>query len=497
MDFMYNNAWLSYFKRNKKTSLVCGNYEVELGKYNSWGYEHEVINIKHIPSENVVMSNNELLYTSVMNDEFAFALQVGSSGDGELFLDFLFNWYHYNPVFKNGRIKDGFISAVREQSVGALVINMWITRLINENKVTEEYFQHSYNLPVLKKIKNLETNQWFYFLQATNSFLDGQAFMIPRRFDLSKMGYRNIDTKWWSNNARGIHEGVEFPLTYINEMFVACSECGTTHRRNALFNGVCGNCLGYDPSNAVIRNYSDRATTYFQFKVGKYRKVFKNPPMLGIELEYESSDRDVAVIKTAMLLSKHAIFKRDGSVHTGFEIVTAPATLDIHREEMQKFFAKFPDELEPKNSCGMHVHISRNAFNKLAEGKLIEFMNREDNKEFIKKIAGRWSDQYANNDVSRTITYAWNNGSTGGARYNALNLNNRDTLEFRIFASTKDWDEFIMRLEFCEAVSAYCMPCQSKAPTLKEVTSHKHFIPWVHENRKEYPSLFNFVKGIA
>ena len=76
------------------------------------------------------------------------------------------------------------------------------------------------------------------------------------------------------------------------------------------------------------------------------------------------------------------------------------------------------------------------------------------------------------------------------------NLKNKATVEFRIFASTRDYDEFIMRLEFCEAVTHYCSPCQSKATTLKDVSKWEWFAKYVHDNHKAWPLLSTFIKGL-
>jgi hypothetical protein len=118
---------------------------------------------------------------------------------------------------------------------------------------------------------------------------------------------------------------------------------------------------------------------------------------------------------------------------------------------------------------------------------LIEFMNREDNKEFLTKIAGRWSSQYANNDPSRKVGYILRGGG-GGQRYNALNTNNKDTLEFRIFKGCENWQEFIPKLQFVVALAEYCKPAVANAP-IKEATHHKEFVKWLESRRREYPEL--------
>jgi hypothetical protein len=187
--------------------------------------------------------------------------------------------------------------------------------------------------------------------------------------------------------------------------------------------------------------------------------------------------------------------KNDGSIKNGFEIVTCPATLDIHLEEFKKFYSSYGSlGLFPDKNTGMHVHVSRKPLNVFTIGKMTEFLNRMDNKAFIAHIAGRIDNQYAR-ITGRSVTFPFINGQQG-ERYNALNLSNRDTIEFRIFSTPKNWEEFSARLEFCQALTDYCQPAQVNMP-LKQLTGHRSFMHWVLNNRKSYPELSNCLKGFA
>lgn len=185
--------------------------------------------------------------------------------------------------------------------------------------------------------------------------------------------------------------------------------------------------------------------------------------------------------------------KSDGSIHNGFEIVSCPATLDIHLEEFKKFFDSYKHlDIFPDTNTGMHVHVSRDPLNYFTIGKMTEFLNRPDNKKFLLHIAGRIDNNYARM-TGRTVTFPLIYGF-GGERYNALNLCNKDTVEFRIFSTPKNWEEFSSRLEFCQALTDYCKPAQSSVP-LKELTGYNNFMAWVLKNRKSYPELSNSLKG--
>ena len=158
---------------------------------------------------------------------------------------------------------------------------------------------------------------------------------------------------------------------------------------------------------------------------------------------------------------------------------------------MKPFFDKFPTNLSGSQQCGMHIHISRNALNYLTQGKLVEFMNRSDNKLFIEKMAGRENNSYCRQENSRTISFPFTNEH--GQRYNTLNINNEHTLEFRIFATPESWDDFIPRLEFVDALTAYCSPCQSGALSLKDSTHYKSFEDYIRKNKHSWKNLFNLI----
>ena len=292
-------------------------------------------------------------------------------------------------------------------------------------------------------------------------------------------------------------------------IFLRDDECfiqGRVYKRDEVTMCECPVCLNEVPDLSIIdgacfkcnenlykiHSYSTKVPELLKFKA---KNVKPSTVYLGIELEYESSDRDVSKIKVGKALQGHAIMKADGSIKNGFEIVTCPATLDIHLEEFKKFYSSYGSlGLFPDKNTGMHVHVSRKPLNVFTIGKMTEFLNRMDNKAFIAHIAGRIDNQYAR-ITGRSVTFPFINGQQG-ERYNALNLSNRDTIEFRIFSTPKNWEEFSARLEFCQALTDYCQPAQVNMP-LKQLTGHRSFMHWVLNNRKSYPELSNCLKGFA
>jgi hypothetical protein len=224
----------------------------------------------------------------------------------------------------------------------------------------------------------------------------------------------------------------------------------------------------------------------------KATRVRPNTVYLGCELEYETNNRNRAQLGVGKLMHGHALMKSDGSIRNGFEIVTCPATLDIHLQVFKSFFDNLPPDLKIEKNVGMHVHISRKPLSHLTLGKLTEFLNRQDNKQFIAHIAGRIDNNYARMDNGRNVTYPWRN-KHGGDRYNALNLNNQNTVEVRLFATPMNYKEFASRLQFVQALVDYCMPAQSNE-SLKKQTHYEAFMHWLSSRKRMFPELSYHLK---
>jgi hypothetical protein len=113
---------------------------------------------------------------------------------------------------------------------------------------------------------------------------------------------------------------------------------------------------------------------------------------------YVSDDLNDTANTVSDLLEGYAILKEDGSISTmpGFEIVTAPCSLSIHREKITEFFSNNPDiDTDDDINIGLHIHISRKPISQLSIGKLLVFINDPDNQDGIIAIAGRSSNNWA------------------------------------------------------------------------------------------------------
>ena len=277
-----------------------------------------------------------------------------------------------------------------------------------------------------------------------------------------------------------------------------CSRCQTIGPKGfitrTINNGtrcMCDNCYNtYGP----ITEYNSKPNLIFCGKGDHY---------YGVELEVEMANRDRANKKGAkaeevlqILGTDFAITKEDGSVPYGFEICTVPASLDEHRIHWQKFFEKLPEGLVSWNAyagkCGLHVHCSKKPLSLLTIAKMVVFVNSEPNQKFVETIAGRTSNRYFKIQKKdyKVVKPMMERRLGHDDRYEAINLVNKDTIEFRIFKGTLKAPSFFKALEFCDALIHFCLMGTN---SISYCRSLDNFIDYVGLRAKDYPHLYAFI----
>ncbi len=182
--------------------------------------------------------------------------------------------------------------------------------------------------------------------------------------------------------------------------------------------------------------------------------------------------------------------KNDGSIGDGIEFVSHPFTLPWLLENKAKAKAIF-DSLQPhmqeQGCCGIHIHTSKAGYGvlpssvpngeKLSPQRLLTrgLMRVQrfiyGNPKLTVHFAGRESHDYAslevegigfNGDVDARATrvsemklLAENIDVEKDCRYSAMNMTEK-TVEFRIFKSTVDFDEYLRNILFLDSVINYC-----------------------------------------
>ena len=411
-------------------------------------------------------------------------------------------YYIANPMDfhnKNGTLKKGFWGALKRRLRSNALRPNITTQVMLDKAVNigiqAEAMSPDITLEDLFAVKDIPAWSYYKDFLTEDYYVDGTQKRvrlgstewqhIHKNTDPIDYGYRFNDRyDIWLKPTQFFHDGEVYNRDEVD--IETCTNCGNESVTELMIDKVCHHCLD---ATYKLHNYSTRVENMLKFKATRVRP---NTVYLGCELEYETNNRNRAQLGVGKLMHGHALMKTDGSIRNGFEIVTCPATLDIHLDIFKKFYDNIPPDLKVANNVGMHVHISRKPLSQLTIGKLIEFLNRLDNKQFIHHIAGRIDNSYAKMNSDRTITFLRKNRH-GGDRYNALNLNNEKTIEVRLFATPMNYKEFASRLQFVQALVDYCSPAQSNE-SLKKQTHYQSFMHWLSSRRRMFPELSYHLK---
>lgn len=250
-----------------------------------------------------------------------------------------------------------------------------------------------------------------------------------------------------------------------------------------------------EPSRAALLGGYHSSKNYFRKQHDDWTKI--NKRFFGVELEVELADQyadnDVRLEKVETLnnvvnagqLGKKVFFERDGSLNNGFEIITQPMSLPAHKElwsflDDKSVVRGLLSHKAPNGTCGLHVHLNRDGLSTLQIAKMVAFVNNPANRQFMLALARRDRPGYAKykdwkGKVGKSATYS-------EERYDAVNLTNSRTIEFRIFKGTLKREALIAALEFVNALAAYTAMCGECS--VSDV-SHDAFM---HFTQKRMPS---------
>jgi len=224
---------------------------------------------------------------------------------------------------------------------------------------------------------------------------------------------------------------------------------------------------GYHSSKGNFTPISSAWTKANSFYISKIVDINNPPPRLeryfGVELEVEVKHGDrvgrAEAINNAVnggKVGKFCFFENDGSLTNGFEIITQPMGLDTHTSFWQ--WVNNPDLSRGllshnTSSCGLHVHVTRTGLSRLQLSKMVAFVNHPDNQALLEAIARRYGSNYARFYSEKRIGNALRSADN---RYEALNLEARKTVEFRIFKGSLKYESIMSAVEFTNALVNFC-----------------------------------------
>jgi hypothetical protein len=273
-----------------------------------------------------------------------------------------------------------------------------------------------------------------------------------------------------------------------------------------------------DGHGRVIHDYSYRPDAIFHSTDNNERLFF------GLEIEVEASHRlrEASIYAQQLEALDLAYLKHDGSLNNGFEIVTHPMSHGFFKNEAQELWDTLEQLRTNSNyrvkswdtkTCGLHIHISRTGFNGGAH--MHRFLNLVySNPDFYSTLAGRTSDQWAKfTDIyqrdyvrdangeriyhddgrgyeiisKRTFMHKLNTDRNSD-RYSAVNTNNRETLEMRIFRGSVNGDTIKAQIDLAHASVEY-----TRTLTVQDVRngalSADLFMWYIFQHEDLYPEL--------
>ena len=266
----------------------------------------------------------------------------------------------------------------------------------------------------------------------------------------------------------------------------------------------CHSCMSaHDNANGVIHNYSYKPApkflTHYASNGIVYQSTNINDLTFGVELEVDKGnygERCDAVSEISEC-TDDVYMKSDGSLDSGFEIVTHPATLQYHMNDFKwrqicQIAKDHGFKSHDARTCGLHVHVGRYQLGDystprrttIANILLIVYRHYDTLVKFARRTRDQlhWavrpqivepSDGDTEEEARDKAMCADNRN-----RYQAVNLNNDGTIEFRIFNGTLKRDTIIATIQM---VSNICLFAKTHTTSeclkakWEDITTYTHY----------------------
>ncbi len=311
--------------------------------------------------------------------------------------------------------------------------------------------------------------------------------------------------------------------------YVSCDSCdyylhhGDSYNRGD--NYYCESC--YDETRTAIQSYSYTPDLHFyDYRASKIVSLSYNErkkskvPFYGVELEVEvegGSKTEYAEHITTYggYQEKYFYCKEDGSLSDGFEICFMPMTFNAMKnlnlyEAIFKYRGSNKLQSYNTSSCGIHIHINREAFTDHHLFKFISFIHEF--KSFVYLISQRKKVSELNNyakfnnsfkdrakksmvasikdkksRMSSDSTIDKHSTTRYGDKYVPVNLQHTNTIEVRIFKGNLLEDSFRKNVEFVD--SLYYFTKNNPIYSLKI----GNYISHCRNEKKIYPNLIGYL----
>lgn len=280
------------------------------------------------------------------------------------------------------------------------------------------------------------------------------------------------------------------------ENAVTCDICGSiVHRNESITDDtgrvLCENCAYMALNNInCVQGWDYRPQRFFTHSTLS-ESGLRTPLYMGVEVEMDipvKVVRNMGSAKRFEATARHShklyemnqpvYFKHDGSLNCGFEIVSHPCTLAYHTSEVEwkKMFRasiKAGFRAHKTTTCGLHVHVNRTFFgssgihqdlniakiillvSKFWDSHIVNFSRRDYSA--LERYAKKPDMRYEPGDNDDSVVRKLQGKYTGNHddRYYAVNIQNNDTVEFRMFKGTLNHATFLASLQWVKVLCEY------------------------------------------
>lgn len=321
-----------------------------------------------------------------------------------------------------------------------------------------DWFYNRLNTDQYRSVRRLVNQKRLYGI-STND-----AIYIPECNAYKLVGYKKVNTNGNAEetlNERSLDRLIELVR---NSSYNNLARCSDLILRNTMMN----NCNKkyyiheYNYTPEYIKHFMDHENKRTTLLLGAEIEVGGNKP------EVDSNNKQSVVKKCIQIMNGSESDKEDliYSTHDGtvqIELDTMPCSLEYHKNKMNyKEMFKYLDEMGYKghdcNTAGLHIHANRDYLGKtkmqqdLVISKILYIIEKfNDNICVIGRRNTDYSqfvgDRCKEDTVLNLLAKYDNTGKKA-----ALNLQHKDTIEFRMFKSTLKYETFLLTLEFVKDI---------------------------------------------
>lgn len=291
----------------------------------------------------------------------------------------------------------------------------------------------------------------------------------------------------------------------VSDLF-SCEECGEQWEESYEAVSCC------DPGSGLLRDYCYRPPLRFwRMQDGLLQAFTHSQPrtlFMGMELELEKATGGVeAFLGNADEFSdaypSFLWVKSDGSLGSqGVELVTMPSTLSAFRKRFPfaalEQWRKDGARSYAYSSCGIHIHVSRSAFDPPHMWRFVRFQLW--NSQLCQLVAQREASSYAQwteggaiqGNESDSLPDFIKGKDANRNRYVAINFQNDQTVELRYFKGNITEASILAKLSYVDSLYRFTKQLTYRDCASGALRNSSAYLAWLAD--EEYPELIEFLR---